>query len=119
MLTSQDIKGVLAMMPAFATEDAGDIRATDTVDVDHLTTGVDRMIRDGVDLIATTGSFGECYNLLWDEFKTLAYATADVVKKRVPLFLGVTSTNPREVVQKMRVVEDTNADGVLLGVPYY
>ena len=69
--------------------------------------------------IATTGTYGECYNLLFDEFKTLAVATVETVKKRVPLFLGVTSSNPREVIQKMNFVKDTGADGVLLGVPYY
>ena len=37
----------------------------------------------------------------------------------MPLFIGVTSANPREVVQKMNFVKDLGADGVLLGVPYY
>ncbi len=42
-----------------------------------------------------------------------------VVRRRVPLFVGVTSVNARETVAKMRVVAETAADGVLLGVPYY
>jgi trans-o-hydroxybenzylidenepyruvate hydratase-aldolase len=57
--------------------------------------------------------------LLFEEFKTLAVATVDAVKKRVPLFIGCTSPNPREVIQKMNFVKDLAADGVLLGVPYY
>jgi 4-(2-carboxyphenyl)-2-oxobut-3-enoate aldolase len=109
----------MAMMPAFATADAGDVKATSTVDVDNLRDGVDRIIRDGIDVIATTGTFGECYNLLWDEFVTLTHATVEAVKRRVPLFIGCTSPNPREVVQKMKVVREVRADGVLLGVPYY
>ena len=40
-------------------------------------------------------------------------------KKRVPVFVGTTSLNSREVVQKMKVVEKSGADGVLLGVPFY
>lgn len=32
------------------------------------------MINDGIDVIAITGSFGECYNLHWDKYKTLAAA---------------------------------------------
>jgi dihydrodipicolinate synthase/N-acetylneuraminate lyase len=96
-----------------------DIRATETVAVDNLKEGVDKIIRDGINNIATTGTYGECYNLLFDEFKTLAVATVDAVKKRVPLFIGCTSPNPREVVQKMNFVKDLAADGVLLGVPYY
>jgi trans-o-hydroxybenzylidenepyruvate hydratase-aldolase len=119
MLFAKDLSGVLAMMPAFSTPDAVDIRATETIAVDNLKEGVDRIIKDGANNIATTGTYGECYNLLFDEFKTLAVATVEAVKKRVPLFIGCTSPNPREVVQKMKFVKDLGADGVLLGVPYY
>lgn len=119
MLSAKDIGGVMGMMPAFATDDAVDINATRTIAVDNLTAGVDRIIRDGIDVLSTTGTYGECYNLLWEEFETLTAATVDAVRKRVPLFIGVTSPNPREVVRKMNFVKDSGADGVLLGVPYY
>lgn len=119
MLSASDVGGMMAMMPAFATDDAADIRATATVDVGRLHRGLDRMIRDGADVIATTGSFGECHTLLPDEFRTLAHETVAVVKKRVPLFIGVTSVNSREAVEKIRFVDGSGADGILLGVPYY
>lgn len=119
MVTAKDVNGVMAMMPAFATRDAADLRATATVNVDSLQSGVDRIIRDGVDIVTTTGSFGECYNLFWDEYKTLAAATVEAVKKRVPVFIGSTSANPREVVQRLKFVQELGADGTLLGVPYY
>jgi 4-(2-carboxyphenyl)-2-oxobut-3-enoate aldolase len=77
------------------------------------------MINDGIDVITTTGSFGECYNLHWDEYKTLAAAAVDAVKKRVPLFIGATSPNAREVVERLKFVQDIGGDGTLLGVPYY
>src|SRR5688572_26848816 len=101
MLTPQDLHGVMAMMPAFATADAADIHAEHTVDVERLQDGVDRIIRDGVNVIATTGSFGEFHTLLPDEFETLARATVEAVAKRVPLFIGTTGLNSREVVRKM------------------
>ncbi|HXG51855.1 MAG TPA: dihydrodipicolinate synthase family protein [candidate division Zixibacteria bacterium] len=119
MITASELNGVLAMMPAFATPDAVDIRATQTIAVDNLKEAVDKIIKDGVHNIATTGTYGECYNLLFDEFRVLAAATTEAVNKRVPLFIGCTSPNPREVVQKMNFVKDLGADGVLLGVPYY
>ena len=119
MLAATDVGGLMAMMPAFATDAAADLTATDTVSVERLRSGLDRMVRAGADVIATTGSFGECHTLLPDEFATLTRETADVVRRRVPLFIGVTSANARETVAKMRVVADTAADGVLLGVPYY
>jgi 4-(2-carboxyphenyl)-2-oxobut-3-enoate aldolase len=119
MVSAKDVQGVMAMMPAFATRNAGDLNATATIDVDNLQSSVDRIIQDGVDIITTTGSFGECYNLFWDEFRTLASATVEAVKKRVPVFIGSTSPNPREVVQRLKFVQDIGADGTLLGVPYY
>jgi len=119
MLSAKDIRGLMAMMPAFATDDAADIRATATVDVGRLRAGLDRMIRDGADIIATTGSFGECHTLLPDEFRTLAHESVAVVNRRVPLFIGVTSVNSREALEKIRHVDGSGADGILLGVPYY
>src|SRR5262245_63227348 len=119
MLTASDIGGLMAMMPAFATDAAASLTATDTVSVERLRAGLDRMVSDGADVIATTGSFGECHTLLPEEFRTLAHESVDVVRRRVPLFVGVTSANARETVAKMRVVAETGADGVLLGVPYY
>jgi 4-(2-carboxyphenyl)-2-oxobut-3-enoate aldolase len=119
MITARDVQGVMAMMPSFSTPDAGDLNAKNTIDVDNLKAGVERMISDGIDVITTTGSFGECYNLHWDEYKTLAAAAVDAVKKRVPLFIGATSPNAREVVERLKFVQDIGGDGTLLGVPYY
>src|SRR5882757_10965907 len=103
MLRASDIGGMMAMMPAFATDAAADLTATDTVSVERLRSGLDRMVRDGADVIATTGSFGECHTLLPDEFRTLAHESVAVVKKRVPLFIGVTSVNSREAAQKIKM----------------
>src|SRR5947207_6530268 len=71
MLAASDIGGMMAMMPAFANDDANDISATGTVSVEQLRAGLDRMVRDGADVIATTGSFGECHALLHVEFEVL------------------------------------------------
>jgi dihydrodipicolinate synthase/N-acetylneuraminate lyase len=111
--------GLNAMMPAFAKEGAESLTATDTVDVDRLTAAVDRMIKDGVNAISTTGSFGEVSNLLWEEMQTLFEATRDVVAKRVPLMFGITSWNGREVVRKARFVRDIGGEGIFVGVPFY
>lgn len=119
MITSADLTGLMTMMPAFGTDDAGDVRATDTVSVERMEHGINRMIADGGDIIATTGSFGEFHTLLFHEFKLLAESAAEIVANRVPLFIGVTSLNDREVLEKMKVVARTKAEGVLVGVPFY
>src|SRR5205809_2732663 len=119
MVTAKDVQGMMAMMPSFSTKDAGDLSSKNTIDVDNLKAGVDRMINDGIDVITTTGSFGECYNLDWDEYKTLAVAAVDAVRKRVPLFIGATSPNAREVVERLKFVQNIGGDGTVLGVLFF
>ncbi len=119
MIKANDIYGVMGMMPAFTTEDANSPRAKDTVNVAELERSVDRAVRDGINVIATTGTFGECHTLLWGEFTTLTDATIATVNKRVPVIIGCTSLHTREVLLKMDYAAKAGADGVLVGVPFY
>ncbi|MGH7826947.1 MAG: dihydrodipicolinate synthase family protein [Candidatus Binatia bacterium] len=119
MLRAEDLKGVLAMMPAFTTPEGSSPHARDTVDIAALETAVDKIIRDGVDAIAAMGSFGEFHTLLLDEKKTLAEATIAAARKRVPVFIGCSSTNPRETLELVTFAERAGADGVLCVVPFY
>lgn len=119
MIRAEDLKGVVAMMPAFTTKEGGSPQATDTVDIAALEKFVDKIIRDGVNAIATTGSFGECHSLLWDEQKKLIEATLGVVRKRVPVFVGCVTLNTRETMRQVKFAQDAGADGVLCGVPFY
>src|ERR1043166_7295872 len=119
MLSCRDLYGMIGMMPAFTTEDGGDVRARNTINVGELERSVDRAIRDGMDSIAPMATSGECYTLLWEEFTTLTDATVAAVRKRVPVMIGCTSTHTREVLQKMEYAAKAGADGVLVGVPYY
>jgi dihydrodipicolinate synthase/N-acetylneuraminate lyase len=120
MVSSSDLRGIMAMMPAFTTADGDRIEATDTVDTDELARAVDRLIRDdGVNVLTTTGSFGEFHTLLWDEHKKLIEATVAAARKRVPVFVGCTHLNPREAIRQAKFAEQAGADGLLLGVPFY
>ena len=119
MIRAQDLKGVMAMMPAFTTSDGDSPNATRTVDTAALESAVDKIIRDGVDVIATTGSFGEFHTLLWEELQMLTAATVSAVKKRVPLFIGCSSLNTRETLRQVKFAEQAGADGVLCCVPFY
>src|SRR5215208_3260132 len=91
MIRAQDLKGVIAMMPAFTTTNGGSPDAQDTVDTKTLSESVDRMIKDGANAIATMGSFGEFHTLLWEEKVKLIEATIETVRKRVPVFIGCTT----------------------------
>ncbi|HET8786008.1 MAG TPA: dihydrodipicolinate synthase family protein [Candidatus Limnocylindrales bacterium] len=118
-ISPDDLGGIMAMMPAFATDDAASSKATATIDVDRLEQGVGRVIDDGIDLIATTGSFGEFHTLLEDEYATLARATVQAAARRVPVFIGCTALNTRDAIRRARVARDAGADGLLVGVPFY
>lgn len=103
MITANDLKGIMAMMPAFTTKDGDRPDAEDTVDTGNLASAVDKIIRDGgADVITTTGSFGEFHTLLWEEQKKLIEATVAAVRKRVPVFIGCTNLNPREAMRQGR-----------------
>src|ERR1043165_4710496 len=119
MLTTKDLKGVVAMMPAFTAKNGGDPEAEDTVDADACAAAVDKIIRDGADAIATMGSFGECHTLLGKEKKTLPEGSLTAVKNRVPVLIGCTTLNTRETMREVRFAEQAGADGVLCGVPFY
>jgi dihydrodipicolinate synthase/N-acetylneuraminate lyase len=119
MLSASDLKGFMAMMPAFATDDAADLGAAQTVDVGRLHAGVDRIVRDGADVVTTTGSFGECHSLLLDEFEVLVRETLAAVKGRVPVVVGVPSENAREAVRKIAIAQGLGAQAVIVAIPYY
>ena len=118
-LGAGDLAGIMAMMPAFATDDAASVSARNTVDVDRLEHGVNRIISDGIDVLATTGSFGEFHTLLDDEYATLARATVAAARQRVPVFIGCTALNSRDAFRRAQVARDAGADGLLVGVPFY
>jgi dihydrodipicolinate synthase/N-acetylneuraminate lyase len=119
MISAGDLKGIMAMMPAFTTDAGGDIRSTATIDVARLEAGVNRIIQDGANVVTTTGSFGEASNLLAGEFETLARATVETARRRVPVIIGCIGPHSRDIVEKMQVAQDAGADGVIVGVPYY
>ncbi len=120
MLAASDIGGMMAMMPAFAKDGAADLRATNTISVERLRAGLDRMVRDGANVIATTGSFGECHTLLPDEFRTLAH---EIGGGGAPAAFRCSSASPRSMRarrwRRCAWSSETAADGVLLGMPYY
>ena len=117
MISASDLHGLIGMVPAFTTEDGWNPHAKNTVNVGELERALDRIIRDGMNIVAPMASSGECYTLLWDEFKLMTDTTIAVAKKRVPVMIGCTSTNTREALQKMEYAAKAGADGVLVGVP--
>ena len=119
MITPQDLGGVLAMMPGFATDDATQIEAENTVSVERLFAGVTQLVDDGIDVLAACGSFGEGYAVQRDELRDLTAAVVEATRQRIPAFIGCLGLNSREIVARARIAQDAGAEGLLIGLPCY
>jgi 4-(2-carboxyphenyl)-2-oxobut-3-enoate aldolase len=118
-VTTSDVRGVYAIMPTPALPGAGDPAATDTVDHAETARAVRALIDDGVDAVLTTGTFGECATLTWDELRAFAETAVAAAAGRVPVFAGATTLNTRDTIARARVLRDLGVSGMLLGRPMW
>lgn len=114
-----DITGLWAFVPACSTADAARVNAVDTIDTGALASLVERLVRDGVDGIVTTGSAGESHTLTTEEYRTLVTTVVDTAAGRVPVFIGASTLNTRESVVRAKMIADMGADGIMSGTPMY
>lgn len=119
MISASEIGGLMAMIPTFTTPDGGELHVRDTINVAGIHDGVAKILRDGATAIATTGSFGEPINLLDHEFELHVNEVVKAVDKRVPVIVGVITTNTRKALEYVKVAKDAGADAVMCSVPYY
>jgi 4-(2-carboxyphenyl)-2-oxobut-3-enoate aldolase len=121
-LTAADMKGVMGYPPTPAKDNAADPGARDTVDLDETERMIRRLIKDGMDSIATNGTLGEMATLTLDEWKAFAacvWETVKAIRPDFPLFIGVTTLNTRDTLDRMRYLHDLGVPGVLLGRPMW
>lgn len=118
-LDYDDVKGVFAIMPTPALENADDPSARSTVDVDEAERTADALVEDGVDAIMINGTFGEAPTLTREEWETFTETVIDAVDGRVPVVAGPTTLNTRETIDRARFARDRGADGLLLGRPMW
>jgi hydratase-aldolase len=119
VLGYDDFKGVYALLPACATEDADKWSARNTFNEKGFRELVGKLIEDGVHGIITTGSTGECHTLLWEEQKKLFDTVVDEANGRVPVLTGTWAPNTRESIEKTKYAADVGADGIMNGPPQY
>lgn len=118
-ICAQDIKGVYAITPTPVKEGCDNWAAKDVVDLDEAEKVVKKLLADGIDGIWSNGTYGEGASLLWEEIKAFADVIISTVDKRVPVFIGATTLNTRETVQRGREIRDMGADGLFLGRPMW
>jgi dihydrodipicolinate synthase/N-acetylneuraminate lyase len=120
--TFRDLKGVIAVTPTPAKPGAEDFRATDTVDLEETERMIQRLIQDGVDGILTNGTLGEMASLTleeWKAFVTVVWETLRAYNPDFPLFVGATTLNTRDTLERIRFLRDLGVRGVFLGRPFW
>jgi 4-(2-carboxyphenyl)-2-oxobut-3-enoate aldolase len=117
--TSDDIRGVVAILPTPALPGADRWDAADTVDLAETERMTEAMVSAGVDVIMTNGTFGEGASLTLAEVLVFNDAVVQTVSGRVPVFAGATTLNTRDTIERGRCLADLGADGLFLGRPMW
>jgi 4-(2-carboxyphenyl)-2-oxobut-3-enoate aldolase len=117
--TSDDIRGVVAILPTPALPGADRWDSADTVDLAETERMTEAMVSAGVDVIMTNGTFGEGASLTLAEVLAFNDAVVQTVSGRVPVFAGATTLNTRDTIERGRRLADLGADGLFLGRPMW
>lgn len=89
------------------------------VDFDALHKMIDFVIEGKVEYIVTLGTTGEAPTLAAPEKKDIIKYTFEIVKKRVPVVVGIGGNNTRELIHELETFPIENAIAVLSTSPYY
>ena len=118
----EHLQGVIGVTPTPALPAAEDMRARNTVNIEESERMIRRLIEDGVNGIITNGTLGEMATLTLEEWKTFAQvvsATVQSLKPDLPLFIGATTLNTRDTMERISYLQDLGVRGVLLGRPFW
>jgi trans-o-hydroxybenzylidenepyruvate hydratase-aldolase len=119
MISAQDIKGVLAIMPTPAKEGADRLDATDTVDLEETARLADSLVRDGAAGIMALGTMGECATTAQSDYEVYVDCLLETVRGRIPTFVGTTALGGHETYRRIKFVKERGATGTLLGIPMW
>jgi 4-(2-carboxyphenyl)-2-oxobut-3-enoate aldolase len=118
-LTVADIKGVVGIVPTPANPGADRWDAVNTVNLPES----EKMVRAGgdagIEIVMTTGTFGECATLTWEELRDFVDCVVRTTAGRRPVFAGVTTLNTRDTIERARKLVELGADGIFTGRPMW
>jgi dihydrodipicolinate synthase/N-acetylneuraminate lyase len=118
-LTVEDFVGVVGIVPSPATVNASLWNSENTVNLAETEKMVRIIVDAGVDILMTTGTFGECATLTFDELRALVACVVATSGGKRPVFAGVTTLNTRDTVRRGRALLDVGADGLFVGRPMW
>lgn len=80
---------------------------------------VNHYIEEGVSGIIPLGTTGESPTILKNEYEEVLAKTIEYNDNRVPVYVGLGGNNTSEVVNRLKIAEKHNVDGILSVAPYY
>jgi len=119
MISANDLRGVLAIMPTPAKAGAERLDATDTVDLDETARLAESLVRDGATGIMALGTMGECATTSQSDYEAFVDCLLKTVRGRIPTFVGTTALSGHEIARRIEFVKGLGATGTLLGIPMW
>jgi len=118
-ITVEDIVGVVGIVPTPATADARSWSAENTVNYGETEKMIRAVIADGIEIVMTNGTFGECATLTWEELHSFVECVVQTAARKVLVFAGVTTLNTRDTIKRARALMQVGADGLFIGRPMW
>jgi dihydrodipicolinate synthase/N-acetylneuraminate lyase len=119
MLSANDIKGALAIMPTPSREGADRLDATNTVDLDETARLADSLVRDGATGIMALGTMGECATTGQGDYEAFVDCLLKSLRGRIPTFVGTTALSGHDIARRIKFAKERGATGTLLGIPMW
>jgi len=119
MLSAKEMRGLYAILPTPAKEGADRLDARDTVDTKETERVINALLGEGVSGLIVLGTTGECATLTRADYETFVECVLEVVKRRIPTFIGTSALGGHEVASRMKFIGERGADGALLGLPMW
>jgi len=119
MISAQDLKGALAILPTPAKEGADRLDATNTVDLDETARLSESLVRDGAAGIMALGTMGECATTAQNDYEAYVDCLLQTVRRRIPTFVGATALGGHEIARRIKFIKERGATGTLLGIPMW
>lgn len=95
------------------------MRGDESIDYDALETIINWQINQGIHGICVVNSVGEYYALSEQELLTLFRETVQIVRHRVPVYLGTTANSTRQAIRYAKAAESSGADFLSVAPPVY
>ena len=118
-ITPADFIGVAGIVPTPATPDGGRWQTENSVNFAETERMIELVVDGGIEIIMTTGTFGECASLTEPELRDFVACVVGAVRGRRPVFAGLTTLNTRDTIRRGSELVALGADGLFLGRPMW